>query len=159
MTHRRAGFVAHALMRAASTLVSTPAVISHLLRLCPSVLLSTNLFAGRDNFQTAQVRRTQEHSPVRQHWEPCTGRVSPGTGRKSPRPGASFAPFRGWLISGLVPRAVRPGLLSFALRALYRICCLRLGRAVGQAVNLRTDWQSVQPGAARPRLCVGRTLP
>ena len=55
-------------------------------------------FAGRDDCSAAQVRRTQEHSPVRQHWEPRAGRVSPGTGRKNPGPRASFAPFRGWLI-------------------------------------------------------------
>ena len=71
--------------------------------------------AGRDDSSAAQVRRTQEHSPVRQHWEPRAGRVSPGTGRKNPGPRASFAPFRGWQI-GPRPRAVRPGLFSFALR-------------------------------------------
>src|ERR1019366_2476577 len=44
-------------------------------------------FAGRDHSSVAQVRRTQEHSPVRQHWEPRAGRASPGTGRKNPGSG------------------------------------------------------------------------
>src|ERR1017187_3592749 len=35
------------------------------------------------------------------------------------------------------PRAVRPGLVSFALRALCGVCCLRLCRYAGQVVNLR----------------------
>ena len=57
------------------------------LQLCRSVLHPFEFFAGRDHSSVAQVRRTQEHSPVRQHWEPRAGRASPGTGRKNPGSG------------------------------------------------------------------------
>src|ERR1035438_7153334 len=96
------------------------------------VLLCLVFFAGRDDSCAAQVRRTQEISPVRQHWEPRTGRVSPGTGRKNPRPRASFAPFRGWFIGDRLPTAVRRGLVSFALPASVRSALFAACRNVGQ---------------------------
>src|ERR1017187_1049924 len=67
------------------------------------VLHPFEFFAGRDDSSAAQVRRTQDPSPVRQHWGPRAESVSPGTGRKNPGSGASFAPFRGWLIGDLDP--------------------------------------------------------
>src|ERR1039458_10000612 len=84
-----------------------------------------NSFAGRDDFQAAQVRRTQEISPVRQHWASRVESVSPGTGRKNPL-ARIFRPVPGLLNWRPRPRAVRPGLVSFALRALseYAVCGL-----------------------------------
>jgi hypothetical protein len=68
---------------------------------------------------------------VRQHWEPRARRVSPGTGRKIPGSGASFAPFRGWLIGELDPGLCALGyyLWPSGLCAEYAVCGLPLGGA------------------------------
>src|ERR1022692_4151516 len=102
-------------------------------------------FAGRDDSSATQVRRTKEHSPVRQHWEPRAGRVSPGTGRKNPGSGASFAPFRELVYWQPGPRAVRPGLLSFALTGSERSMLFAASRFAGRLIP---------PG--RTRLLAGR---
>jgi hypothetical protein len=104
-------------------------------------------------FFRAQVRRTQEHSPVRQHWEPRAGRISPGTGRKNPGPVASFAPFRGWSITtdthGSAPRAN----IFRRLRALCGVCCLRLAAMWGSqswlppAFSRRLEFLHFQPSS------------
>src|ERR1019366_10520036 len=52
------------------TFLSALACISHWLRLCRFLLLCLVFFAGRDDSSATQVRRRQEHSPVRQHWVP-----------------------------------------------------------------------------------------
>jgi hypothetical protein len=82
--------------------------------------------ACRDDSYAAKVRRTQENGPVREHWEPCVGWVSPGTGRKNP-PGRIFRPVPGLANWQPEPTAVRRGLVSFALRALVPGTLVRRG--------------------------------
>ena len=98
-----------------------------------------NSFAGRDDFQAAQVRRTQEISPVRQHWESRVESVSPGTGRKNPL-ARIFRPVPGLVNWQLGPTAVRRGLVSFALRALEPTTLFVACRNVGQ-----TPWSARVP--------------
>jgi hypothetical protein len=83
-----------------------------------------NLFARRDDFQAAQVRRTQEISPVRQHWESRVESVSSGTGRKNPL-ARIFCPVPGLANLQLGPTAVAvvfrpPGSCASTLFAAYR---------------------------------------
>jgi len=97
------------------------------------VLLCFVFFAGRDDSSATK-------SEGRKRMAQCasTGNraqdVSPGTGRKNPGPRASFAPFRGWQIGDPKPRAVRPGLVSFALtgsvRSMPFAACRNAGRAI-----------------------------
>jgi len=121
------------------------------IRLNPAmgVPLCLGFFVGRDDFSAAQVRRTQENSLVREHWDPRVGSVSPGTGRKN-RPARIFRPVPGlanWLPE---PTAVRHGLVSFALRALVPGAPFAACRHVGQDGILRAGWQPAL-GAGRGR--------
>src|ERR1035438_942783 len=111
--------VAHALVRAASTLVSTP--VLHLFK----------FFAAPHDFGAARVRRAKENSPARQRWEWVKDTRSPGTGRKSFYSGASFAPFRGWSIGYGNPR-LTPWAMLFRPPGL--VLWLRLRRSVGRAI-------------------------
>jgi hypothetical protein len=103
------------------------------------------------DFQTTQVRRTQENSPVRQHWEPHVGNVSPGTGRKNP-PTRIFRPVPGltncqWRPTGCAPWAgiFRPS-GSFAKHA---VCGLpQCGAAYS---GCGPAFQRVQPAESRLR--------
>src|ERR1035441_5773342 len=92
-------------------------------------------------FLRSRVRRTQETSPVRQHWELRTGRVSPGTGRKNPGPARIFRPVPGLAHWQLGPTAVRRGLVSVALRALApntpSAACRNVGRAILPAAGFQ----------------------
>src|ERR1035441_2818633 len=104
------------------------------------VLRPFEFFAGRDDSAAAQVRRTQEHSPVRQHWEPRAGRVSPGTGRKNPGSGASFAPVRGGL-SGDLTQGCAPWASIFrppgSVRSMRFAACRFAGRAILPAAGFQ----------------------
>src|ERR1035438_8138867 len=86
------------------------------------------------DFQTTQVRRTQENSPVRQHWEPRVGNGSPGTGRKNPLT-RIFRPVPGLTDCQRGPTAVCRGLVSFALRALLPNTLFAACRSVGQPIQ------------------------
>src|SRR5208337_4719046 len=103
-------------------------------------------FAGREDFSAAQVRRTEENSPVRQHWEPRARPLAPERGVRirarshlSPRSGA------GQLATWT--QGSRPGLSSFALWALLEVRWLRLAALCRRSERIRKN------GTPRPFAC------
>ena len=85
-------------------------VPSTLFAACRNVLLSTNLFAGRDDFSAPKSEGRKSLAQCVSTGNLRTTRVSPGTGRKDSGPRASYAPFRGCLIGhrtyGCAPWAI-----------------------------------------------------
>jgi len=101
-------------------------VPSTLFAACRNVLLSTNLFAGRDDFFAPKSEGRNRIAQCASTGSLRTIRVSPGTGRKDSGSRASCAPFRGWLIGHQDPRLCAVGycLSPSGLCAKYPVCGL-----------------------------------
>src|ERR1039458_3588961 len=117
-----------------------------------TVLLCIVFFAGREDCSAAQVRRTPEHSPVRQHWEPRAGRVSPGTGRKNPGPRASFALRALWGVHGLRRAACGAGgyLLTVPSTPPGSLCGFRSFGTKGLGTTLPSGTTKKKPSLKPP---------
>jgi hypothetical protein len=104
---------------------------------CRNVLLSTNLFAGRDDFFAPKSEGRKRIAQCASTGNLRTTRVSPGTGRKDSGPRASYAPFRGCLI-GHRTHGSAPWAIIFRPSGFVRSTRFAARRNVGQVGN---SWQ------------------